>query len=343
MALLTDRCGRTLTYLRVSLTDRCNLRCRYCMPEEGVPELSHEEMLTFEEVTHLCELFSHMGIRKVRFTGGEPLVRRGVLGFLASFRQQLPHLRCALTTNGILLASMASSLIPLGLSGINVSLDTLDPEKYRHITRWGDVHQVFQGIEALQGRVPLKINTVLMRGFNEEEVPNLVRFAREHEATLRFIEFMPLDGAVWHHESFLSAEEMRSFLPEPEQWVREEDRRASHREDSFSEEGTDGAAPMQEGDAGPAQYYRHARTGQRVGVIAAVSAHFCQTCNRLRLSATGELRTCLFQNQSLSLREALREGNDDRVMALVRAAVHDKPLSWQSTQSSERHMSRIGG
>ncbi len=342
MALLTDHCGRTLTYLRVSLTDRCNLRCRYCMPEAGVPEISHEEMLTFEEIERLCGIFSQMGIRKVRFTGGEPLVRRGVLSFFASFRRRLPQLRCALTTNGILLAPMASLLIPLGFSGVNVSLDTLNPEKYRFITRWGDLEQVFQGIKAIQGHIPLKINTVLMRGFNEEEVGDLVRFAKEHGATLRFIEFMPLDGDVWTQDSFLSAEEIRRFFPEPESWEHEESGRTSHQGNHFSGELSPAAAGA-EGDAGPAQYYRHVRTGQRVGVIAAVSAHFCQTCNRLRLSSTGELRTCLFQNQSVSLREALREGNEELVMDLVRTAVRDKPLSWQTTRSSERHMSRIGG
>ncbi|HQF92302.1 MAG TPA: GTP 3',8-cyclase MoaA [Synergistaceae bacterium] len=338
MALLTDRCGRTLTYLRVSLTDRCNLRCRYCMPEEGVPEVPHEEILSFEEVERLCALFSLMGIRKVRFTGGEPLVRRGVLAFLASFRRQLPHLRCALTTNGLLLAPMAPDLLSLGLAGINVSLDTLNHDKYRYITRWGDLNQVFRGIEAVQGHIHIKINTVLIRGFNEGEIESLVHFAKDHGATLRFIEFMPLDGSVWSPDSFLSAEDMRLLLPDPGNWRPEE---------SFPLIFPEGLTPEGEGvtesDAGPAKYYRHVHTGQRVGTIAAVSSHFCRTCNRLRLSATGDLRTCLFQNQSLSLREALRAGDDSRVMEMVREAVRDKPLSWQNLRDSERHMSRIGG
>ena len=321
---LVDTFGRELSYARISLTDRCNYRCLYCMPETGVQWLSHEEILRLEEVSLLCHVLFDIGVQKVRFTGGEPLVRKGVVPFLARLHEELPGLRMAFTTNGALLTRFASELLEVGLSGINVSLDTLNPEKFRRVTRCGVLDDVLAGIRAVRERnMPVKLNTVLMRGFNEEEVPALIDFARNQGLTLRFIEFMPLDGGVWDEASFLSSDDIFRMLPQAECWERQE---------------------QHDHSVGPAVYYKNRETGQRIGIIAAVSHHFCESCNRLRFSASGELRPCLFSTETIDLRDALRRGDVQEVRRRILEGASRKPESWHACVRGEiRPMSRIGG
>lgn len=325
MAKLTDSLGRKINYVRISLTDRCNFRCRYCMPEEGVQWLSHDEILTYEELLVLTGVLREMGIEKVRFTGGEPLVRKGLLDFLAQVRQNTPDLRISLTTNGALLEELSGKIVELGLSGINVSLDTVDEEKFRFITRCGELHKVMRGLQAIRRQDPdlsIKINTVLIRGFNDSEVPQLLETAKEIGAVLRLIEFMPLDGDIWSRDRFISSDEILANLSSDNEWIE---------------------VPQRDHSAGPARYFRNAATGQKIGIIAAVSHHFCPTCNRLRITATGEIMPCLFSRQGLDLRSPLRAGDIPRVREIIRLGVETKPRCWMDIASGQNHMSQIGG
>jgi len=330
MAGLMGSYNRKLDYVRISITDRCNYRCRYCMPEDGIACLGHDEILSYEEILELCRLLLGMGVRKVRITGGEPMVRKGLIGFLKRLVAELPSLHVALTTNGSFLLSTAEELSGIRLSGLNVSLDSMDPEKFRFLTRLGSLEDVLEGIRAVRSKsgIPIKINTVLIRGFNDGDVPALLSFAKSCGAVLRLIEFMPLDDSVWSRDRFISADEILENLPERENWVPE----ISGRRD-----------PNHGVPEGPARYLVNARTGQRLGIIAAVSHHFCETCNRLRVTASGELRSCLFSNEGVSLREALREGDLETVRKLILAEAEKKPKCWKDAAASSQHMSQIGG
>lgn len=325
MAKLKDSLGRKINYVRISLTDRCNFRCRYCMPEEGVNWLSHEEILTYEELLRLTGLLWEMGIQKIRFTGGEPLVRKGIISFLRSVRDNTPDLRLTLTTNGAFLDELADQIASLDLSGINVSLDTVDPEKFRFITRCGELQKVLQGLAAVREKAPdlsIKINTVLIRGFNDMEVPSLLQTAQDAGAVLRLIEFMPLDSDVWSKDRFISSDEILNSLRQTGNWVE---------------------ILSNDHSAGPARYFRHSETGQRIGVIAAVSHHFCPTCNRLRITATGEIRPCLFSKDGLDLRHALRSHDMVEAERIIRQGIQTKPKCWMEIASGTNHMSQIGG
>lgn len=330
MAGLMGSFQRKLDYVRISITDRCNYRCQYCMPEEGITCLGHEEILTYEEILELCRLLQGMGVRKVRLTGGEPMVRKELIGFLKRLVGELPTLHVALTTNGSFLLSSAEALSRIPLSGLNVSLDTMNPEKFRFLTRLGSLEDVLDGIRAVRSRssVPIKINAVLIRGFNDREVSDLLGFARSCGAVLRLIEFMPLDDSVWSRDRFISADEILENLPERENWIPEN----SGRRD-----------PNHGIPEGPARYLVNSRTGQRLGIIAAVSHHFCETCNRLRITASGELRSCLFSTEGVSLREALRNGDLETVRNLVLAEAGKKPKCWRDATATTQHMSQIGG
>lgn len=295
------------------------------MPEDGVDWLSHNDILSYEELQRLTSLLWKMGIQKVRFTGGEPLVRRGVIGFLRRVRENTPDLRVTLTTNGATLEELSSQIADLDLSGINVSLDTIDPEKFRFITRCGDVQQVLGGIAALRDKAPalsIKINSVLIRGFNDMEVPRLLETSKKMGAVLRLIEFMPLDGDVWSKDRFISSDEILDGLRQRARWIE---------------------IPQNDHSAGPARYFRNAETGQKIGVIAAVSHHFCPTCNRLRITATGEIRPCLFSQEGLDLRHALRAENMVEAEDVLRQGIQTKPKCWMDISSGQNHMSQIGG
>jgi GTP 3',8-cyclase len=307
---LIDTHHRVIDYLRISITDLCNLRCVYCRPPEGVRLLSHDEILRYEEILLLAEVARDMGIRKIRVTGGEPLVRRGVLGFLS----RLAHLRgiedLGLTTNGVLLPSMARDLKAAGLTRINVSLDSLRRETFRAVTGSDHLSDVLEGIRlALEvGFNPVKINVVLLKGVNEQDVAAFGRLTRDSPVDVRFIERMP----------FGQDPTLRS--PEPFS--------ATHALNMIREEVGEPIPVDRDPLDGPATMFRLAGAQGRVGIIDPITGHFCGTCNRLRLTARGTLRPCLLGTNEIDVRTALRRGASREELAeIIRIAVAAKPGS----------------
>jgi cyclic pyranopterin phosphate synthase len=296
--VLVDRYGRMATDLRVSLTDRCNLRCTYCMPAEGLDWLPKPEMLTDDEVVRLVRIaVERLGVRQVRFTGGEPLLRRGLVDIVARCSQITPRPELSLTTNGVGLARLAPALAAAGLNRVNGSLDTLDPQRFEAISRRRRLSDVFEGLAAVAaaGLQPVKVNAVLMRGINDDEAPRLLRWAVDRGYQIRFIEQMPLDAQhAWDREQMVTAEEILSSL------------RAEYQ---LTPVGADerGSAPAETWlvDGGPA----------RVGVIGSVTRPFCGACDRTRLTADGQVRTCLFSRDESDLRSPLRGGATDSELA----------------------------
>lgn len=321
---LVDGIGRRLNYVRISVTDRCNFRCTYCMPEEGVKCLSHKDILRYEDIAFLCRAFAELGVGKFRFTGGEPLVRRGLVPFLQQLNTEIPNIKTALTTNGSLLEEYADGLAQAGLHSLNISLDTLDPEKFRKITRNGEISRVFDGIKAAKqaGLKNIKLNTVLIRGFNDCEVERLLEFAEEQGLLLRLIEFMPLEDDVWTKDAFISGEEILSMLPGG-RWIK--DNRGGSNAD------------------GPAQYFVNETTGRRIGIIDAVSNHFCKSCNRLRVSAVGGLRTCLFSEAETPLKDIIESREAEKLRETLLDAARAKPRCWSDVKTGTLRMSGIGG
>jgi cyclic pyranopterin phosphate synthase len=329
--MLTDSHGRIATDLRVSLTDRCNLRCAYCMPAEGLDWLPAPEVLTGDEVTRLIRIgVEALGIREVRFTGGEPLLRRDLAEIITATAALVPRPEISLTTNGIGLDRRAAALRGAGLDRINVSLDTLRPEIFRKITRRDRLADVLSGLEAAAsaGLTPVKVNTVLMRGLNDDEAPELLRYCLDHGYELRIIEQMPLDAQHgWKRTEMITASEIFDSLS----------RSFVLTEDSEHERG---AAPAETFlvDGGPA----------RVGVIASVTRPFCGACDRVRLTADGQIRNCLFARSESDLRALLRSGaSDDDIAARWRAAVASKlpghGINDPTFLQPDRPMSAIGG
>jgi len=294
------------------------------MPAEGIPFIEHEKIISYEDVLFLLRSFWEMGIKKTRFTGGEVFVRKGFMDFLDKAKKTLPDMHFTITTNGHFLAEHVVALREIGISGVNISLDSLNPEKFKEITRCGSLSNVLDGIDAAcREKLPIKINTVLMRGFNDDEIMDLLAFAREKRITLRFIEFMPLDNDVWGRDRFLSSDEIFRILPDPSSWQ---------------------LVNKKDHSAGPAEYYVHKKTGQKLGIIAAVSHHFCATCNRLRITATGEVKPCLFSENTFSLKNAIASKNPEMVWAIMQKALMAKPETWQKiAHIGNCHMSSIGG
>ncbi|MBQ1014686.1 GTP 3',8-cyclase MoaA [Micromonospora sp. M51] len=328
--VLVDRYGRVARDLRVSLTDKCNLRCTYCMPAEGLPWLAGPELLTDEEIVRLVRVAVELlGVSEVRFTGGEPLIRPGLVDIVTAVAALQPRPRVSLTTNGIGLDRLAPALRAAGLDRVNVSLDTLDPDRFTTLTRRPRLDAVLAGLAgaAAVGLSPVKINSVLMRGVNEDEAPALLRFALDHDYQLRIIEQMPLDAQHgWARDTMVTAEEILASL------------RTAF--DLSPDPAERGAAPAETWlvDGGPA----------RVGVIASVTRPFCGDCDRTRLTADGQVRACLFATEESDLRAALRAGADDdelarrwRTAMWGKRAGHgiDDPTFLQPT----RPMSAIGG
>ena len=300
-----DPFHRRIDYLRLSITDRCNLRCTYCMPEDGIPRLSHEDVLNYEEILHLVRVVTRMGISKIRITGGEPLVRKDVL-FLCANIAATPGLKSlSLTTNGLLLAQYARSLFVAGIKRVNISLDTLKPEKYAAITRRDAFEQVWAGIRAVQetGFAPIKLNAVVMQGVNDDEIEDLACLTYHYPFEVRFIEFMPFQGE--DGDSRLVSADI----------ILERVRRVAPLLPAVSENSN-----------GPARHYRFPDALGKIGIISPISEHFCHTCNRLRLTADGKLRTCLFSVEEHDLKTPLRQGaSDEDLTALIRAAINRKP------------------
>ncbi|WP_189041593.1 GTP 3',8-cyclase MoaA [Micromonospora sonchi] len=328
--VLVDRYGRVAQDLRVSLTDKCNLRCTYCMPADGLPWLAGPQLLTDDEVIRLIRVaVCRLGVAEVRFTGGEPLIRPGLVGIVAAVAALDPRPRLSLTTNGIGLQRLAPALRDAGLDRVNVSLDTLDRERFTRLTRRDRLPDVLAGLAgaATAGLTPVKVNSVLMRGVNDDEAPALLRFALEHGYHLRFIEQMPLDAQHgWDRAAMVTAEEILTGL-----------RTAYELSPDPAERG---AAPAETWlvDGGPA----------RVGVIGTVTRPFCGDCDRTRLTADGQVRNCLFATEESDLRGALRAGADDDELARLWSAATwgkraghgiDDPAFLQPA----RPMSAIGG
>ena len=332
---LADGHARRIKYLRVSLTDRCNYRCAYCMPGEEIQFLPRAQILRFEEIDRLVRLFVGLGVRRVRLTGGEPTVRAGVVDLVAMLGQirteEGEPLQLVMTSNGHLLPRLAAPLAAAGLQAINVSLDTLEPVRFRQITGRGDLAAVIAGIEAARAAgLGLKINTVALRGINEGEIGPLCRFAWSRGAVPRFIEHMPMsDGMIYDVSRELPAAEIRGIV--------ERDTGATLE-----------PAPHA-GVAGPARYWQLGDgSGREVGIISAMTEHFCADCNRVRLTAAGDLHACLGYDDALNLRDALRSGaSDDDLRAAIRAALAGKRMGHEFQRTGlgapSKHMISIGG
>ncbi|MEW2813283.1 GTP 3',8-cyclase MoaA [Streptomyces massasporeus] len=329
--MLADTFGRVATDLRVSLTDRCNLRCAYCMPEEGLQWLAKPDLLTDEEIVRLVRIaVTDLGITEVRFTGGEPLLRPGLVGIVAQCAALEPRPRMSLTTNGIALRRTAAALAEAGLDRVNISLDTLRPDVFRRLTRRDRHHDVLEGLQAARqaGLTPVKVNAVLMRGLNDDEAPELLTWAIQNGFELRFIEQMPLDAQHgWKREGMITAAEILSSLQAHFQLTPEGERER-------------GSAPAERWivDGGP----------HRVGVIASVTRPFCSACDRTRLTADGQVRTCLFATEETDLRDALRSGaSDEEIAAMWKRAMWGKKagagLDAPDFEQPDRPMSAIGG
>lgn len=323
MPELVDVHNRRIDYLRVSVTDRCNLRCIYCMPDKGVKLKLHKDILTYEEIATFATYAVQAGISKIRLTGGEPLIRKDVVQ-LVSFITSIPNLKdLSLTTNGLLLAEYVSELVKAGLKRINVSIDSLDASVYRYITRIGEVGQAKHGLESAlaAGLDPIKINVVAIKGINDD-LKDFVRLTFEFPVHVRFIEYMPFNEEI-KGNCFISCDEMMNTL-----------RRFGAMEEVSSP-----------GGAGPAKYFKMKKALGTLGFISPMSSHFCPQCNRLRLTADGRLRTCLFSDEEIDVRPYLRDGNSsEKIKELIKFALSRKPKDHVSLRKDfERKMFQIGG
>jgi cyclic pyranopterin phosphate synthase len=330
---LIDPFARAITYLRVSVTDRCDFRCVYCM-SENMTFLPKKDLLTLEELDRMCSNFVHLGVEKIRITGGEPLVRRGIMTFFDAMSRHLESgalKELTLTTNGSQLEKYASGLYAAGVRRINVSLDTLDDEKFAKITRWGRLPQVMRGIDAAQrAGMRVKINTVALAGFNEVELFTLQAWCASRDIDLTFIEVMPM-GDIGNEDritQYWSLKDLRARL-----------------EERFT------VSDLADNTGGPARYIRLEETGQKIGLITPLSHNFCESCNRVRITCTGEIYTCLGQEGHSDLRGPLRASSDDAQLEIaIRAAIglkpkgHDFDYSRQTAAGQvSRHMNHTGG
>ena len=324
--MLEDTYGRVIDYLRISVTDRCNLRCRYCMPD-GIEQLPMAEILSYEEIVFICARAAELGIDRFRITGGEPLVRKGCVT-LAAMLKKIPGVRqVSLTTNGVLLAEHLDGLLEAGIDAVNISLDTTDREQYKAITGRDEAERVLAAVRLAAGKLPVKINCVVQRGVNEDAPVRLAGLAREMPVDVRFIELMPV-GAARDLRTVPNAEVLRGI----EQYY-----------------GQSTEDPEKRGN-GPAVYRRLDGFAGRIGLISAVHGKFCDTCNRLRLTSAGELKPCLCYGDVLPLRGILRDGEpgkEERIREKIREAVKAKPAAHcfehKTGITEHREMVRIGG
>lgn len=328
--MLCDRFNRPINYLRISITDRCNFRCVYCMPPQGVVWRDHAEMLTYEEITEITKVAVREGVTRVRLTGGEPLVRKNLPELVRSLAA-IPGLEdISLTTNATLLEELAEPLARAGLNRVNVSLDTLDAAKFTRITRGGSLEKALRGIQAAEtaGLKPIKLNAVVVRGVNDDELVSLARLTLEHEWQVRFIELMPVSnledwgfGFPQAGDRYVSVQEMHTRLA-PLELV---------------------PADEQNGN-GPSRNFRIPGAKATVGFISPMGEHFCASCNRLRLTADGNLRPCLLHDIEVPIREALRAGED--ILPYLKQALELKPEGHENAVTefhTNRRMAQIGG
>lgn len=333
---MKDSHGRTIDYLRISLTDRCNFRCIYCMPEDGVQSLAHEDILRIEEIEQAVRVAAGMGIRSIRLTGGEPLVRLGVVDLVRAIAHTPGIENVSMTTNGVLLPKMAADLKEAGLSRVNISLDTLDPEQFKQITRRGELQQTLDGIEAALGAGfnPVKINAVAVRSLDQDYLA-FAKLSLDRPLHVRFIEYMPVGdtsedaGTGWGKDDVIPSEELFDIINE---------RAAAAGLPALRPAGA--TKPL---GWGPARYFEFPDALGTVGFISPLSRHFCSECNRLRLTADGKLRPCLFSDDEYDLRTALRSGDEQAARAVFAQALGAKPDEHHDKVGTERGMSQIGG
>lgn len=320
---MKDTLGRRINYLRVSVTDLCNLRCKYCMPEKGICKKEHEDILSLEEIFQVVKASVELGIDKIRLTGGEPLVRKGLVELIESIGKLEGVKDLALTTNGIMLKNYAKDLKAAGLNRVNISLDTLSAEKYHDITRGGSLKNVLEGIEEARkvGLEPIKINMVVIGGFNDHEVGDFAKLTTEG-MDIRFIELMPIGQASsWAKHNFISNEQIKNQI--------------------------EGLIPAYDTDkSSPAKYYKLSGASGKIGFINPISSHFCKYCNRMRLTADGKLKPCLHSDREIDIKAILRENKGD-LRKTIEEAILAKPnkhkLNEKNYKPIARDMVRIGG
>jgi molybdenum cofactor biosynthesis protein A, bacterial len=319
--IMIDSYGRNINYLRISVTDLCNLRCRYCMPEEGVTKIQYDEILRLEEIYELAKTFVSLGVNKIRVTGGEPLIRKGIINLIENIGKLEGVKDFAITTNGIFLKKYAKDLKDAGLNRVNISLDTLDEKKYSDITKGGCLKDVLEGIKEAKrvGLTPIKLNTVLVGGFNDNEIEDFVNLTKNEEIDVRFIELMPIGQAKdWSLDKFISnkvvLEKVRNLKEVTTQDI-----------------------------SSPAKYYKLPNGKGRVGLINPISCKFCDNCNRVRLTADGKVKPCLHSNDEIDLRTPLRNGED--VKKIIVNLIKNKPKehNLEDGEYIKRNMIAIGG
>lgn len=321
---MKDKFGREINYLRISVTDRCNLRCKYCMPAEGFANLiPRQDILSFEEIIRLAKAAAEIGIYKIRLTGGEPLVRHSIIDLVRELHTIDGIREIAITTNAILLEDMAEDLKEAGLDRVNISLDTFNEEKFAEITRGGNLEKVIRGIEAAEkaGLTPIKINCVALKGFNDDEFGDFVRLTKDRDIQVRFIEYMPIGtadpGASY---GYISDQDILAMFPELE--------------------------PVEQEDYSVAVNYRLPGAKGQVGFISAISNHFCASCNKIRLTSDGKIKPCLHSNEEIEMKEVLRSGTDEEVKAaLIETLGHkvEHHLLNDGAAPIVREMNKIGG
>lgn len=327
--MMFDNYARNIDYLRVSVTNKCNLRCRYCMPEEGIEDIGHENILTLEELGRLVKVAARIGIRKVRLTGGEPLVRRNISNLIAEIAAIPKISDIAITTNGVFFADMAEELKKAGLNRVNFSLDSLDPKRFQYITSRGNLNDVIRSIaKAMEmGMGPIKINTVVMKGINDHEILDFVELAKKMPLHVRFIEFMPVgDLPFYKTDRVVTVDDIGQIIRQKYELTK--------------------SAAIQ--GNGPAKSYQIRGGLGTVGFISAMSDHFCGECNRIRMTADGKLRSCLFGKNELNMKLALKNSaSDDKIAEIFTKAIKEKPNRHHMDEGwgadNKRKMYQIGG
>lgn len=320
---MKDNFGREIKYLRISVTDLCNLRCKYCMPESGIDKKPHFNILSFEEIYQIAKASVELGIDKIRITGGEPLVRKDIVTLVEKLASIDGIKDLAMTTNGILLKDYATDLKKAGLNRVNISLDTLYEDRYTDITRGGNIYDVMDGLEAaiVAGLTPVKINTVIIKGFNDDEIMNFVQLTLNEPLYIRFIELMPIGqvGTSGKYE-FVSNEEILSKLQ--------------------------GIKPVKMEDGAVAKYYQFPGALGKIGFINPISDHFCSDCNKIRLTSDGKLKPCLHSNEEIDLKEVLDKNDFGLLKETIKQTILNKPERHYLKENPEivsREMNKIGG
>ena len=325
---MLDKLNRKIDYLRISVIDRCNLRCVYCMPEEGIESIPHDEILTYDEILRICEIVSELGIRKIKITGGEPLVRKDIVNLIRDIKNIDKIEQVTLTTNGILLHEMLDDLYDAGIDAINISLDTLNKDNFKKITRRDGLEKVLMSIDkAYDLGIRVKINCLAIRDFNLSELVEIASFAKDREIDVRFIELMPIGFGKKYNQ--IDNDEILSIL-----------------ESRF---GTFEIVTEKRGN-GPAKYYRNQNMKGCIGFISAISHEFCESCNRIRLTSSGFLKLCLHYNKGIDLKGPIRNGiSDEDLKTLIHNTIWNKPISHKfghanGEQDIElKNMVQIGG